>query len=174
MQRCGAVTRGGKPCQAWAMGNGRCRMHGGPSPGRPLVHGRYSLAHRAALADKMAAFLADPQPGDLTAELALMRALLEDYVSRFPDGIALPVKEIARIYEMVEAIGRLVERISRIINQTALTQAEVNLLTAWLADLLVQHVDDPDKRLAILDGLAAALGSGRGDTRPALTPDALG
>jgi uncharacterized protein YjcR len=36
------------PCQSPAMKNGRCRMHGGPSPGAPkgnrnaLKHGRYT------------------------------------------------------------------------------------------------------------------------------------
>jgi hypothetical protein len=45
-KRCGAQTRSGKPCQSPAMTNGRCRMHGGPSPGHRKVistpkHGRY-------------------------------------------------------------------------------------------------------------------------------------
>jgi hypothetical protein len=46
--RCGAKTRKGSPCQSPAMPNGRCRMHGGPSPGAPkgnknaLKHGWYS------------------------------------------------------------------------------------------------------------------------------------
>lgn len=46
--RCGAKTRKGTPCQAPAMANGRCRMHGGCSPGAPLgnknalKHGHYT------------------------------------------------------------------------------------------------------------------------------------
>ena len=46
--RCGAKTRMRTPCQSPAMANGRCRMHGGPSPGAPkgnqnaYKHGRYS------------------------------------------------------------------------------------------------------------------------------------
>src|SRR5712672_3122473 len=49
-KRCGARTRSGKPCQSPAMANGRCRMHGGPSPGAPTCnrnafkHGCYSAA----------------------------------------------------------------------------------------------------------------------------------
>ncbi|WP_283814792.1 HGGxSTG domain-containing protein [Bradyrhizobium aeschynomenes] len=47
--RCGARTksRHGKPCQSPAMPNGRCRMHGGLSPGAPkgnqnaFKHGGY-------------------------------------------------------------------------------------------------------------------------------------
>ena len=46
--RCGARTRDGSSCQSPAMPNGRCRMHGGPSPGAPkgnrnaFRHGRYT------------------------------------------------------------------------------------------------------------------------------------
>ena len=34
-KRCGAKTRRGAPCNGMAMPNGRCRMHGGTSPGAP-------------------------------------------------------------------------------------------------------------------------------------------
>jgi len=41
MQRCGALCRTtGQPCRNWGMPNGRCRMHGGKSTGRPIIHGR--------------------------------------------------------------------------------------------------------------------------------------
>ena len=47
-KRCGAKTRRGTPCNGMAMPNGRCRMHGGKSPGAPKgnrnawKHGHYS------------------------------------------------------------------------------------------------------------------------------------
>ena len=58
--RCGAKSRrnGGAPCKSPAMPNGRCRMHGGKSPGAPkgnknaYKHGRRSgaaMAERKAL-----------------------------------------------------------------------------------------------------------------------------
>ena len=46
--RCRARTRKNALCQSPAMANGRCRMHGGGSPGAPkansnaLKHGRYT------------------------------------------------------------------------------------------------------------------------------------
>jgi hypothetical protein len=45
--RCGARTRNATACQSGAMANGRCRMHGGQSPGAPLARnalssGRYT------------------------------------------------------------------------------------------------------------------------------------
>lgn len=57
-KRCGARTRSGSPCQSPAMLNGRCRMHGGPSPGAPkgnrnaFKHGRYTrsaVEHRRGI-----------------------------------------------------------------------------------------------------------------------------
>ena len=41
--RCGARTRGGRPCRCPAMPNGRCRIHGGASPGAPrgAANGNY-------------------------------------------------------------------------------------------------------------------------------------
>ena len=39
--RCGAHARTtGQPCKNPAMTNGRCRIHGGKSTGRPIIHGR--------------------------------------------------------------------------------------------------------------------------------------
>ena len=49
-KRCGAKTRRGTVCQSPAMKNGRCRLHGGLSPGPPRgnrnawKHGRRSAA----------------------------------------------------------------------------------------------------------------------------------
>ena len=42
--RCGARTRRGTPCQAPAMANGRCRMHGGTNPGGPYGN-QHALKH---------------------------------------------------------------------------------------------------------------------------------
>ena len=43
-RRCGARTRGGQPCRCPAMPNGKCRIHGGLSPGAPrgVANGRYT------------------------------------------------------------------------------------------------------------------------------------
>lgn len=44
---CGAHCRTtGEPCKNYPMPNGRCRMHGGKSTGRPIVNGRYTNAEK--------------------------------------------------------------------------------------------------------------------------------
>lgn len=48
--RCGARTRQSVPCRSPAMLNGRCRMHGGTSPGAPpgQAHGMWKHGLRSA------------------------------------------------------------------------------------------------------------------------------
>lgn len=93
----------------------------------------------------------------------LMRALLQEYLDRFGDNDRLPYDDIARIFSMVEAISRLVERIAKILAATALTQAEVQYLQARIVDLLSTYVPDPNKRTEFLDALSASIGVRAGD-----------
>lgn len=159
-ERCEAKTRSGKPCQNYGMKNGRCRMHGGTNPGAPIKHGRYSIKHRQSLQEKQAKFLEDPEPGNLIDELALGRAFLQDFLERLTDG---PINQETRnhAFDMIESLGRLVERISRILNQTALTQSELQFLQARLVDLVIKYIDDPNKQTAFLGELRASVGSDR-------------
>ena len=74
--RCGARTRNESLCRSPAMPNGRCRMHGGLSPGAPkgnrnaFKHGRYTadaLVRRrevAALLRTMRALAGASEEGD--------------------------------------------------------------------------------------------------------------
>jgi hypothetical protein len=46
---CGAYARRtGQPCKGKPMENGRCRMHGGTNPGRPVTTGQWTNEARAA------------------------------------------------------------------------------------------------------------------------------
>ena len=50
--RCGAHCRTtGQPCKNAAMANGRCRMHGGKSTGRPVIHGKSTKAAKEQRAE---------------------------------------------------------------------------------------------------------------------------
>ena len=62
-KRRGAKTRRGTPCNGMGMPNGRCRMHGGTSPGVPkdnknawkarsLLSGKHRLAESASRASE--------------------------------------------------------------------------------------------------------------------------
>ena len=47
--RCGARTRSGGRCLGMRMANGKCRMHGGASPGAPRGEGQRHVAARVAV-----------------------------------------------------------------------------------------------------------------------------
>jgi len=169
---CGAKTRKGTPCKSAGMSNGRCRMHGGTNPGRPIIHGRYSVKHRESLHNKMQEFLDDPAPANLMGELAVQRAFLQDFLGKLTDQ-PIDAKTTNHVFDMTEAIGRLVERITRMLNQTAVTQMEIVFLQATITNLIVKYIDDPNKRLEFVAELRSAFGSDRQSSRaPAITASA--
>ena len=158
---CGAKTRKGTPCRSAAMTNGRCRMHGGTNPGRPIIHGRYSVKHRESLHNKMQEFLEDPAPANLMGELAVQRAFLQDFLEKLYGDDKIDTKTTNHVFDMTEAIGRLVERITRMLNQTAVTQMEITFLQATITNLIVKYIDDPTRRIEFVAELRAAFGSDR-------------
>jgi len=170
---CGAKTRSGAPCKNAAMSNGRCRLHGGTSPGRPIIHGRYSIRHRESLHNKMQEFLDDPAPANLMGELAVQRAFLQSFLDKLTNQ-PIDAKTTNHVFDMTEAISRLVERITRMLNQTAVTQMEITFLQATITNLIVKYIDDPNKRLEFVAELRSAFGSDRQSSRaPAITASAI-
>lgn len=83
MARCGAKTRSGQPCQAQAMPNGRCRMHGGKDSGAPKqntnaakpgsLYSRYLTQEETAIAAAMTLGSVDEELR--LTRIRLMRAL---------------------------------------------------------------------------------------------------
>ncbi len=136
------------------MANGRCMMHGGKA-GRPPKTGLYSTRYKSALADKAAAFLADPEPGNLAHELAMARALFQGFSERH-DPSTMDADAVGGMMTLLTEITRIVERMAKIEDRHALTMAEVQYLTARVADILVKHVP-ADRRAVALDELEAAL-----------------
>lgn len=160
--RCNARTRGGGYCWSWpTKSNGkRCRMHGGASgSGRPVISGRYSKVLKKSLRTKYRVFLKDEDYRDLRFEVCLQRALLSEYLGRFNgSGARLRAEDISRLFDWTDKIGRMIERVARIENQTALTAREVQLLESLIINLLIDYL--PEKsRAEFGERLSAALGS---------------
>lgn len=126
---CGARVRSGGTCRKPPVpGRRRCRFHGGLSPrgveGGSYRHGRYSKYTREALGELVAEFEADDRPLDTSDEIALMRALLADFTSRYEEIrealLAWNVEEArkgraarpARVPELLDALP-LLDAISR-------------------------------------------------------------
>lgn len=170
-RRCKAKAKGtGERCKNPVVeGKQVCRIHGGLSPGRPIVHGRYSVTKRQALREKIEQFRADPQAGDLRDELAILRALLEDYLNRFDDYLDPTSADIMLIYNMIDNIGKLVERIAKILSLTALTQAELQLLQVTLIDAIREFIPEPERQRAFVSRIAETFGGRMGASLPGIS-----
>lgn len=158
MQTCGAKTRSGAPCKNGAMANGRCRMHGGAQPkgadSPNLKHGRYSPYLKQSLQAKLAT-VRDDNPLDLLPELDVQRALFAEYMERFTEGMKLSANDIAYLMNWSAEIGRSVERIVKMKNETALTNAEVQFLATRVVELLGKYIVESDRRAAFIHELFA-------------------
>lgn len=168
MNTCGAKTRSGEPCKRRPCPNGRCHLHGGVAlsgVNHPnFKHGLYTKEAPLQIQGKIATFL-EADPFDLTSELALLRALLSEFLSRF-QYTRLDEAGIYTLSHLVNDISRLVERIAKIKNDSALTAAEVSFLAVRTTEIVHRYIDDPQKRQAFIEDLFAGFetadaGSGR-------------
>lgn len=91
-KKCGAKTRSGGVCDAWAMPNGRCRLHGGKSLGGLMSgtfkHGRYSKYLPTRMLDRYRDAQDDTELLAMREEIALLDARLTDVLSRVDTGEA--------------------------------------------------------------------------------------
>jgi len=145
-RRCGAKTRGGNACRRWAMENGRCYLHGGKSTGRPITTGLYAIKHQQKLTEKIEQYMQAPVD-DLTHELALVRALLQDLLDKL---VASPTStERGAILTLVDEIRKVVEAINKIRTNTALTGQEIQLFIIAMSSVLKKYVSADDLPEAI-------------------------
>lgn len=150
---CGAKTRAGGKCQRAPMPNGRCYLHGGKSTGQPIKHGLYAVKHHQTLGDKIQKYL-DAPIDDLSHELALTRALLQDFLDKVANSPN--DKERYAIIALTSEIRNTVTAINKIRTNTALTGQEIQLLVIAMSTILKKYVPSDDLPNAI-DELRTAL-----------------
>lgn len=145
--------------------NGRCYHHGGETPAGAesphFKHGRYADYTSEKVKSKLARADDGDDPMDLLPELDLQRALFAEYLSRFQDGTTmLTAGDLNMLMQFVTDIGRMVERITKMRNETALTHAEVKYLAARISDVVRKHIYDPAQQQAFIYDLFAELPAG--------------
>lgn len=153
MSQCTAKSKqSGQRCKKDAVqGYTVCHIHGGKTPrgadSPNFVTGLYSPYAPAKVKEKIEKYL-NADPFDLTHELALSRALLSDYLSRFDGSFPMDLGSIEAMTIFVDRIRKTVETIVKIRNDSALTAAEVTYLASRIVGLMDKYIDDPAKREA--------------------------
>jgi len=159
MTMCGAKTRSGTPCKqkaGWGtdhVGEGKCKLHGGASHGRPIIHGRYAKVFQGKLREKFIQSYDDPNPLDLLPELAVQRTLLAEFIGRFEGGITMSARDMRVINDMANDVVNTATKMVNARNQTALTVAEVKYLQVGIMHLIDEFIPDTDQRRAFVSRL---------------------
>lgn len=167
--RCGAKTRTGAPCQAHAMENGRCRMHGGGTPrgiANPNTkHGKFSKDLPTRMLADYEAELTDGELLNLSDAIALIRSRQKEIIRSLSTGGASAIwGELSETYgELMEAqrakdkdqVSRSLKHIGELIRDggaDAKTWRE-------LADLMEQErklIDTEQKRRVAMQTMVTA------------------
>lgn len=156
-KRCTATAKStGERCQNPAVtGWDVCRVHGAGTPkndatgGAPPTHGRYAAKRRESLQKKIREYREESNPAELWEELALLRALLQEWLS---DLETVDEDSVGVILDLQDSIRRTLDTINKIQTRSALTAAEVEFLQARIADLFKNYVP-PEKRSEAIDEL---------------------
>lgn len=121
MTECGGKTNSGGKCKrpaGWGTdhaGEGKCKLHGGASlrgADHPnFKHGLYTPHTPKKIQAKVDTFL-NADPFDLTHELALLRGLLSEFLSRF-EFSNIDSGSILTMSSIVNDIRRLVDTIAK-------------------------------------------------------------
>lgn len=173
-------SQGGGACAryaGWATdhpGQGMCKYHGGLTPTK---HGRYSSITRPRLADLIKRFEEDPDPLNLLPEVALLRALILDYVERYDaftaallawhdsyvDKNKTPNPKPQQIIDIISAggfiaqIAKVTERIQKQQSEGTVTLEAVNAYVETLGmevmGAVQEAIADGDTRTAVLAAL---------------------
>lgn len=138
---CGATTRDGSKCErpaGWGTNRdeGRCKQHGG-NGGRPPKHGRYAAERSESLQRKIQEYRNDPNPSEMWEELALLRAVLQEWLKEMDE---VTEDSVSVLLDLQNSIRRTLDSINKIQSRTALTAAEVEYLQARIADLFETYV----------------------------------
>jgi hypothetical protein len=107
-----------------------------------VKHGRYAAERSDSLQEKIEEYRADDSPSQMLEELALLRAVLQEWLS---DMDAVTEDNVSVLLDLQDSIRRTLDTINKMQARTALTAAEVDYLQARVADLLNEYVP-PEKR----------------------------
>jgi len=139
------------------MANGRCRLHGGATPSGPdsanFKHGKYARVFQGKLAEKFNLTKDDPTPLDLMSELAVQKAVLEQYIEIVSSKKRLKLTELQSLSDLTQDVVKTGTMIAKMHNDAALTATEIKFIQIGMTKLLEKYVPDPDKRRSFIEEL---------------------
>jgi len=114
-----------------------------------MTTGMSSYALREEVSAKLRHFSQDYQKLDLMDELAVFRAYIAKGLELWEGQGDLSLEEASWVFDKMERVGGIVEKIVRLRNETALTIAEVHFVQVSMATILKRFVPPEHLRSAV-------------------------
>ena len=152
----------------WHPGNGACRFHGGAS-GKNGSNNKMKRRHIRHLIDEYIQSGDRDSMLDMTYELASVKVMFKDLIENFPDVEDKKYSSsVNKAITMVQATGSLVDKISKIQSRNNITAAQVMYLRVVMAEILVKHIPNIDRREKAVKELMTMIPGGEGDSETRL------
>lgn len=138
----------------------RCKTHDrkGNAPKGPdhpnFKHGLYAESFKGELKKKFVQNVGVADPLDVLPEIAAMRTLFQEYVSRFEHNQKVSRDDIHALTTWADRIVRAVTQAIRVRNESALTIAEIQFLRVGLTAAINDFIPDPERRAEFIDRVA--------------------
>lgn len=150
---CGAKTKQGQPCRGKPMTNGRCRLHGGLTPGGiaspHFKQGRWSKYIPKGLAASYEEYRNDPDLLSLNDDVALLRSITSTHLKAMEKGDTSPAWiEAKKAFDEMEAASLLgLSGLDKFVAAKARLQAiiEPNYRAAIAEGQVVRNIDQLSK-----------------------------
>jgi len=127
-------------------GEGRCQHHGGL--GKPVKHGLYSSGLRQEIRESVEKGEGKDQPGDMWKEVAVLRGLLDRYLSDLEEVDGENLNDVSKLQS---EIRKTINTIHEMMMRTRPTEQEVDRLVTGFADILRNYVDEKSRKAALED-----------------------
>lgn len=189
-ETCNAVNRSGGYCSLAAgsgtnhLGEGRCKYHGGASPGRPITHGLYSKKYNKTLAETTEELRAHPELLNLSAELLSLKAMLGNIFSVLPEepGDWLEDENLPKVRVLIQLSAEIRKTFKALIEAQMkagafLTMADVTSMMRQIGFILDDVCSSCQKRTVLQDRIISDLrfsGTARDDIVDAQFEDVSG
>lgn len=159
------------------VGKGRCKLHGGNTPGRPIKHGLYSKKMKASVAAQLKEMVEHPAFASLYSEFGLLKLALSNIIGSFDEeffnkifdyeevlchqcgGVVLAssdeLKRFTMMVGLIEKMGRTYDRIikAEVSLKKVITVHQLQFVYKKIANLISEAVGDPKQQKEIYERL---------------------
>lgn len=148
-------------------GRGRCKYHGGNTHKGTITHGRYSNLFDQDLNDMLHHFAADENPLDMTADILLVRSLVEHFINDYQDWRAAieawhesynqglhaqkppKIMELSDVHKLLDSLAKMIDKERKARSDNAISARDLMRIINHIGASIDVHVRDEEVKKKI-------------------------